>query len=111
MGCAGTWTHDLLHEKMMCQPLGHIAAIKFCHKDNGLILLNAYKLSNWLITKLSIFLVYTLEVIKLQMAAELPAIVVHSILEIVRWISYEGKNVEIRGFSRQISVNGKQSSL
>ena len=28
------------------------------------------------------------------MAAELPAIVVHSILEIVRGISYEGDNVE-----------------
>ena len=30
------------------------------------------------------------------MAAELPAIVVHSILEIVGGISYEGENVEIR---------------
>ena len=49
-------------------------------------------------------LVCTLQVIKLQMAAELP-IVVHSILEIVREISYEGENVEIRGFSRPISVN------
>ena len=39
------------------------------------------------------------------MAAELPGIVVYSILEIVRGISYEGENVEIRGFSRPISVN------
>ena len=31
------------------------------------------------------------------MATELPAIVVHSILEIVRGISDEGENVEIRG--------------
>ena len=30
------------------------------------------------------------------MAAELPAIAVHSILEIVGGISYEGENVEIR---------------
>ena len=40
--------------------------------------------------------VCTLEVIKLQMAAELPAAVVHSILEIVRGISYEGENVKFR---------------
>ena len=30
------------------------------------------------------------------MAAELPAIMVHSILEIVRGISYEGDNIEIK---------------
>ena len=47
-------------------------------------------------TPLTQYLVCTLEVIKLQMAAELPAIVVYSILEIVGGISYEGENVEIR---------------
>ena len=69
-------------------------AIKRRYKLDALILLDAYKLSYWLITTLtSYFNLHSLEVIKLQMAAELPAIVVHSILEIVRGISYEGKNV------------------
>ena len=38
------------------------------------------------------------------MAADLPAIVVHSILEIVRGISYEGENIEIRDFWTHNSV-------
>ena len=38
------------------------------------------------------------------MAAERPALVAHSILEIVRGMSYEGVNVEIKDFSRPISV-------
>ena len=38
------------------------------------------------------------------MATELPAIVVHSILEIVRGISDEGGNVEIRGILAHNSV-------
>ena len=45
-----------------------------------------------------------MEVIKLQMAAELPAIVVHSILEIVKRTSSEGENVEIRGILTHNSV-------
>ena len=38
------------------------------------------------------------------MAAELPAIAFHSILEIVRGISYEGESVEIRDFGIHNSV-------
>ena len=49
--------------------------------------------------------------IKLQIAAELPAIMAHSILETIRGIVIEGENVEIRGFSRPISVNCTQPSL
>ena len=39
------------------------------------------------------------------MAAQLSAIVVHSILEIVRGISDEGENVEIRGILTHNSVS------
>ena len=41
---------------------------------------------------------------KLQMSAVLPAIVFNSILEKVRGISYEGKNVEIREIPQHNSV-------
>ena len=42
--------------------------------------------------------------IKLQLAAELPAIVVHSILEIVLGVSYAAGNVTIRDFLTHNSV-------
>ena len=48
----------------------------------------------FLIANQPVILVGTVEVIKLQMAAELPAILVHSILEIVKRTSSEGENVK-----------------
>ena len=81
MGCIGTQTHDLLHEMMICQPLDHMinkkALQSWCTDSFGCIqtFLLANNDSNQLYQ-----LVRTLEVIKLQMAAELPAIVAHSIL-------------------------------
>ena len=47
---------------------------------------------------------------KLQMAAELTAVLAQSILEIVREMSYEEVNIGISGFSRTISVNCTHTS-
>ena len=69
----------------------------------------------WMYTNFSIgrlqnksaVLVCTLQVMKLFIVAELPAIVPHSILEIVREMSYEELNV---GFSRLIPVHCTHAS-
>ena len=58
----------------------------------------------------SAVLVCTLQVMKLFIVAEIPAIVPHSILEIVREMSYEESNVGIRGFSRLIPVHCTHAS-
>ena len=71
-------------------PVIYSGAIKRHYKVDALIQLDAYKLFYWLITTLASY--FSL-VIKLQMAAELPAIVVHCMLKIVRGISDEGENV------------------
>ena len=73
-------------------------AIKRHYKVDALILLDAYKLSYWLITTLTSYFI-------LHSESDCDcAIVIHSILEIVRGISDEGENVEIIGILTHNSV-------